>query len=49
MADSLDRDTLKVTKRTYLEGPDNYAEWSRSIQNTLIDKDLDDIVDGTIP
>jgi len=49
MADNLDLDTLKVSKRIYLDGPDNYREWLRSIENTLIEKDLDDIVDGNEP
>jgi hypothetical protein len=46
MADTLDLDGLKVTKNVYLEGPDNYREWLRSIENTLIEKDLDDVVEG---
>jgi len=49
MANTLDLDTLKVTKCTYLEGPNNYAKWYRLLQITLTDKDLDDIIDGSIP
>lgn len=32
-----------------LEGQTNYKEWERSISNTLLIKDLSDIVDGSFP
>jgi hypothetical protein len=32
-----------------LEGQTNYKEWERSINNTLLIKDLSDTVDGSYP